>query len=280
MTNRFTMRSRNLAIVLLDIIGSTAFVQRFGAVKAAKWFQYHDRLARNLVYKFEGREIDRSDGFLLSFESVLDAVNFALHYQRTVPQKTKLQTRIGVHWGSVVEVAQDELWVGVGAKSVELEGLAKNIAARTMSLCGPGQVLLTRAAIDSVRGRTNMFTPRGTKYACVGMYRFKGVKDPLEIHAVGTDIAALQPPPGNDKVKRLGGPKYIKLRARDREIKDWLLWVYKRIAVVSALWVTYVLLALLSTPVGRDVLDIQEWEWLGELLRAIIDACNGLVVWR
>jgi class 3 adenylate cyclase len=272
MPKRFTMRSRNLAIVLLDIIGSTAFVQRCGAVKAARWFQYHDRLARNLVYKFSGREIDRSDGFLLSFESVLDAVNFSLVYQNTVPAKTKLQTRIGVHWGTVIEVEQDELWVGVGAKSVELEGLAKNIAARTMSLCGPGQVLLTRAAIDSVRGRTNMFTPKGTKYACVGMYRFKGVKEPLEIHAVGTDIATLQPPPGNDKVTRLGGPKYIRLRARDRKVKDWFSWAYKRVALMSSLWVIYILLMLLSTPLGRDLLDIQGWAWVGELLRAIIDA--------
>jgi len=67
-----------LAIVLLDLIGSTKFVQSVGAMKSAQWLQYHDRLARSLVYRFNGREIDRSDGFLLSFERPIDAVNFAL----------------------------------------------------------------------------------------------------------------------------------------------------------------------------------------------------------
>ena len=99
-----------LAIVLLDLIGSTRFVQKVGAMKAAQWLQYHDRLARSLVYKFQGREIDRSDGFLLSFNRPIDAVNFALIYQQTIPQKTKLGCRIGIHWGIVVEVKQDEIF--------------------------------------------------------------------------------------------------------------------------------------------------------------------------
>ena len=48
------LKETHLAIVLLDIIGSTAFVQKVGARKAAVWLQYHDRLARSLLYKFEG----------------------------------------------------------------------------------------------------------------------------------------------------------------------------------------------------------------------------------
>ena len=123
-----TLKERQLAIVLIDLIGSTAFVQKVGAKKAAIWLQYHDRLARSLVYKYDGREIDRSDGFLLSFfNTIIDAVNFALHYQKDVPPKVKLNTRIGIHWGSVIEVKQDDVFVGAGAKRVELEGISKNI---------------------------------------------------------------------------------------------------------------------------------------------------------
>jgi len=256
------MRRRRLAIVLLDLIGSTAFVQRYGAVKAAQWFQYHDRLARNLVYKFGGREIDRSDGFLLSFESVLDATNFALHYQATVPAKTRLGTRIGIHWGDVIEVEQDELWVGAGAKSVELEGLAKNIAARTMSLCRAGQVLLTKQAYDVLRGRTNMFTPEGTRSACVGVYKFKGVRESMDIYAIGTDVRQLQPPPGSDKVKRLGGPKYIKVRARDRKLKEWVRWVGYRLYVIGLLLGLYFFLRACMSPLARDVFGLQSFWWV------------------
>ena len=211
----FTLKEKKLAIVLIDIIGSTAFVQKFGAIKAAEWFQYHDRLTRNLCYKFKGREIDRSDGFLMSFDRTIDAVNFALHYQQTVPIKTKLNARVGIHWGKIIEVTQDELYEAMGAKKIELEGISKNIAARTMSLCEASQVLMTKEAFEVIKNRTNAWTPKGTRYVCVGLYEFKGVRDPVQIYAVGTTIESLQPPKGNEKVKRLGGPKKIKSKIPD-----------------------------------------------------------------
>ena len=77
------------------------------------------------MYRFDGREIDRSDGFLVSFERSIDAVNFALTYQATIPQRTKLNTRIGIHLGVVAEVIQDELDTLGGAKPIELEGSSK-----------------------------------------------------------------------------------------------------------------------------------------------------------
>ena len=234
------MKERYLAIVLLDIIGSTSFVQKYGAVKAAEWFQYHDRLARSICYKFNGREIDRSDGFLLSFDNIIDAVNFALIYQKKVPPKTKLSTRIGIHWGRVIEVQQDDVFVGAGAKRVELEGLAKNIAARTMSVCMAGQVLLTEEAMSKTRSRTNHYTPKGTRYVCVGLYRFKGVSKPQKIFAVGETIGSLQPPKSTEKVKRLGGPKYIRSRARDRKLKEWFFWFLWRAGLLALVFWLYV----------------------------------------
>lgn len=250
---------RVLAIVLLDLIGSTAFVEKVGARRAAEWLQYHDRLTRSLLYKFQGREIDRSDGFMLSFDRPIDAVNFCLHYQLTIPPQTKLNTRIGIHWAKIVEVTQDDLYVGVGAKRIELEGLAKNITARTMSVCGPGQVLLTREAMRAVKSRTNLFTPNNTRYACVGLYRFKGVKEPQELYAVGTTIGSLQPPPSGEKVKRIGGPKKIRSRARDRVLKEWLWWIGVRLCLLILLWLFIEAYPAISNPKTR-----QMWghEWL------------------
>ena len=242
---------RILAIVLLDIIGSTAFVQKVGAKRAAEWLQYHDRLTRSLLYKFNGREIDRSDGFMLSFDRLIDAVNFSLHYQSSIPRKTKLNTRIGVHWAKVVEVIQDELYVGVGAKRIELEGIAKNITARTMSICLPGQVLLTKEAVNVAKGRSNTYTPQGTRYACVGLYRFKGVKDLQEIYAVGTSLKVLQPPPSSEKVKRVGGPKKIKSRARDRKLIEWLWWLSVRLCFIIIFWLLAESWSAISNPQVR-----------------------------
>ena len=250
---------RYLAIVLLDLIGSTAFIQSMGAMRGARWLQYHDKLARSLVYRFEGREIDRSDGFLLSFERPIDAVNFALHYQQSIPDKTKLGARIGVHWGKVVEVKQDELHTMIGAKSVELEGISKNIAARTMSLCQAGQVLLTAEAMQAVKRRTNTFTPRGTRYALAGEYRFKGVRKPQLIYTVGATIESLQPPPSSDKAKKIAGPNKIKSKARDRKLIEWLFWALYRFAFAMLLWFCFVAMPILSNRRYRLINELDDY---------------------
>ena len=91
------MHKVTLAIVFIDIINSTKFVQKNGAKSAAAWFQAHDRLARSLVYKHSGREIDRSDGFMLSFYNLGDAIQFALKYQEIIPKKTPFNSRVGIH---------------------------------------------------------------------------------------------------------------------------------------------------------------------------------------
>lgn len=270
---------RYLAIVLLDLIGSTAFIQRVGAMKGARWLQYHDKLARSLVYRFEGREIDRSDGFLLSFDRPIDAVNFALHYQQSIPNKTKLGARIGVHWGKVVEVRQDELHTMAGAKSVELEGISKNIAARTMSLCQAGQVLLTAEAMQAVKRRTNTFTPRGTRYALAGEYRFKGVKKPQLIYTVGATIESLQPPPSSEKAKKIAGPKKIKSRARDRKLREWVIWALYRLAFGMCLWFCFVAVPILSNKHARLMMGLDDYfYWLDHLMlwiTKLMDVLNG-----
>jgi class 3 adenylate cyclase len=269
-------KERYLAIVLLDLIGSTAFVQKVGAMKGAKWLQYHDRLARSLVYKFQGREIDRSDGFLLSFERPIDAVNFALHYQQTIPQKTKLGARVGIHWGKIVEVQQDELMTLGGAKAIELEGLSKNIAARTMSLCGAGQVLLTKEAMQAVKHRTNSFTPKGTRYALAGEYRFKGVRQTQLIYTVGSTIESLQPPKGSDKVKKVAGPNKVKSRMRDRKMREWLWWFFIRAAIFNLFYVLYILYPVLTSRHARLMSGLDDYfYWIDYFMIYVMILLNG-----
>ena len=262
---------RKLAIVLLDLIGSTRFVQRVGARRAAEWLQYHDRLTRSLMFKFQGREIDRSDGFLLSFERPIDAVNFALLYQASIPAKTRLDTRIGIHWDVVVEVKQDEIFTLGGAKSVELEGLGKNIAARTMSLCQAGQVLLTEEAFQAVKNRTNHWTPPKTRYVCVGLYKFKGVAEPQVIYAVGQTIESLQPPPSSEKVKRLGGPKRVKSRARDRRLMEWVVWLNWRLSILIIIAFVVDSWECLCNPFFREWWGLDGLFWWVDYLKPIIE---------
>lgn len=265
------MAEQHLAIVLLDLIGSTDFVQKHGARAAAIHFQNHDRLTRSLLFKFKGREIDRSDGFLCSFQNPIDAVNFSLHYQKSIPIKTGIGCRIGIHWDVIIEVHQDDVWVAANAKRVELEGLGKNIAARTMSLCKAGQILLTRQAMDVIRHRTNKETPPATRYAFVGFYRFKGVKSPQEIYAVGESIESLQPPSDTEKAKKVNGPNKVRLNfslLNRKEKIDYLIW---RLGWVSIfMWIAFFYM-FVSYPIGRTVLGLESLEWIDAVNRYVFE---------
>jgi len=257
------MRNRRLALLLLDIVGSTAFIQKVGGPIAARVFQHHDRLARSLCYKNSGREIDRSDGFLMSFESVQDAIQFALDYNDKVTPKIKLKARIGIHWGTIVEVTQQHIYVEAGAKRVELEGIAKNVAARTMSIAMPSQILITADAYRSLVQSARMRLSGDLRTACVGVYRFKGVRDPVSIYAVSKNHELLQPPPGNDKAKRLGGPAYVRKLARDRKIRDYLIIVMKVFMYLGTPIAIYILYKVLCSRQLLSLLGIyDELYWL------------------
>lgn len=257
MRTQATMRQRKLALVLLDLVGSTAFVQKVGALRAANWFQKHDRLTRSICYKYNGREIDRSDGFLMSFETVSEAVKFALSYRDNVTPKIRLEARIGIHWGSVIEVTQGIAFVEAGAKSVELEGLSKNIAARTMSLAEGSQILLTKPAFIQVTRSLRNQVPEGMKIENMGVYRFKGVIQPQEVFAIGNELKHLKPPKGNDKIQRLGGPKYIKKYMKYMALKDWAMFILKIGYVLGFIWTLYVCYWILRSPGALYLLGLE-----------------------
>ena len=271
------MKTRKLALVLLDIVGSTAFVQRVGAVTAARILQHHDRLARSACYKNGGREIDRSDGFLMSFESVADAIQFALDYNKLVTPRVRLESRIGIHWGSIVEVTQYEVYVNAGAKRIELEGVAKNIAARTMSLAFPKQVLLTSDAYFSLRNAAWLRLPSHARAACVGVYKFKGVEAPTSVYAIAVDYALLQPPPGNEKAIRLGGPKHINKLARDRKLKDHLRTAYKCAIVLGTLFALFISYHVLRSAQLLSLLGIyNDVYWLHRAAQILASALERI----
>jgi class 3 adenylate cyclase len=278
-SKKINMKNVTLAIVFLDIISSTKFVQKNGAVVSAAWFQVHDKLARSLVYKHQGREIDRSDGFMLSFDDIGDAVSFAIAYQKTIPNKTPFNSRIGIHWTSVIEILQDDKYTAVGAKRVELEGIGKATAARCMSICQKKQILLTKDAHDKLRSTSNVnkFINKETRIALVGLYSFKGVKNPQEIYAIGNSIEVLQPPPDSEKVKRVGGAKKIKSRARDRKIKEWFWHLAPKLAIVSFLFILYSFYPVLKNKMLRQSLGIEEYFFWIDYIQAIYNYLSNII---
>jgi len=197
-------------LVLCDIVDSTALTQRLGDQRAADLFRKHDRLARALLPLHGGREIDKTDGFLLMFERPVQAVAFALDYQRALrdlneAEGSTLATRVGIHVGDVVAWDNSPEDIARGAKLIEVEGLVKPITSRLMQLALPGQILLSgvaHALAHRAQGELGERLER-VRWRTHGRYRFKGVPDPIPVFEVGDEgFAPLKAPPWSGKAHR------------------------------------------------------------------------------
>ena len=187
------------ALLFTDLVDSTAVVERLGDARAASVFAEHDRSARALLSHYGGREIDHSDGFFLLFDDPMRAAAFALDYHAAL-DALGLRARAGLHVGAVTLRENAAAEVARGAKPIEVEGVAKPIAARVMSLARGGQTLLTQAARDAL-GDT---FPNAATIEAHGHYRLKGIAEPVEIFALGVrDRSSFAPPDDSEKAFRV-----------------------------------------------------------------------------
>lgn len=190
-------------LLLTDIVDSTKKVRELGDARAAELFARHDRLARDLLPPHRGREIDKTDGFLMIFEDASDALAYALAYHggmRTLSEEFGLPVlaRAGLHTAEVVLRENPASDVALGAKPLEVDGIAKPTAARIMSLALGGQTLLSEST------RAAATAPPGSPSVSHGHYRVKGLDEPIELFEVGqAEHAPLRPPPDSEKVRRV-----------------------------------------------------------------------------
>jgi putative peptide modification system cyclase len=198
-------------VLLADVVDSTALVQRLGDARAAALLQRMELQLRELFALTGGQFIDRADGVLALFERPVQAVDFALRYQKLVEQLAKefevppIRLRVGIHVGEVMTWANDPRAVAAGAKPLEVEGLAKPVAARLMALALPGQILMSGMAQTLAQRASAELGARSDalRWLVHGRYRFKGVPAPMLVHEVGEAGAApLRPPPSGPKVWR------------------------------------------------------------------------------
>lgn len=134
-------------MLLTDVVDSTTLATQIGDAEMARLWAEHDRAARDLLPVWHGREIDKTDGMLLLFDAASDAVGYALAYQQALNQLVPpLKARAGLHVGAVTLRENSASNVTLGAKPLEVEGVAKATAARVMSVAMGGQILLSADA--------------------------------------------------------------------------------------------------------------------------------------
>ncbi|MDW7601948.1 putative peptide modification system cyclase, partial [Stenotrophomonas maltophilia] len=246
------------ALLFTDLCDSLQLVERIGDVAAANLFQEHDRLVLVLQHRWNGQLIDRSDGLFMLFERAIDALGFALDYQRELhalgqQRAIELRARAGLHVGDVLTWENSAEAVRAGAKSMEVEGLAKPMAARLMMLARPGQILLSAVAESLTRRATDALGERGTRllWKSHGRWRFKGVpvvQEVIEVGEIGS--APLRMPRANAKARR-----------------DLPLWRQPLVLAAEGLVLTVVVLGgwLLLRPEPAIAFAERDWVVLGDV---------------
>ena len=152
-------------VLFTDIVSSTEPAASLGDQRWRTLLDSHDRVVRNQLRRFRGREINTTgDGFVVSFDGPARAIDCA----RALVDATKdlgIELRIGLHTGEC-EVRGDDLG-----------GLAVHIAARVGALAGSDEVLVSGTVKDLVIGS-------GIEFADHGEHELKGVPGTWKLFAV------------------------------------------------------------------------------------------------
>jgi len=189
--------SQRRALLLTDVVDSTATSEALGDTAAAALWSAHDRIARDLLRVWRGREIDKTDGMLLLFDDAPDALGYARAYNQAIQTlAVPLTSRAGLHVGDVSLRENSAADVVLGAKPIEVDGIAKPMAARVMSLARGGQILLTAEARESVAGTSLQVQSHGH-------WAIKGIAEPVELFEAGEIGELLTAPPDGEKAYRV-----------------------------------------------------------------------------
>jgi adenylate cyclase len=145
----------------------------------------------NLIQQHRGRVVDApGDNVLAEFGSVVDAVECAVEIQKELktrnselPENRRMEFRIGVNLGDVIEDGEQILGDGV------------NIAARLESLSEAGGVCISGTAFDHVKNKLNL----GYKY--LGEQTVKNILEPVRVYQVLMEPEAAGKVIGEKKAK-------------------------------------------------------------------------------
>jgi len=130
-----------------------------------------------------GRIVKRTgDGSIIEFRSVVDAVRCAIEVQQGliernagVPPEKRIEFRVGIHVGDVVEENDGDL-MGDGV----------NVAARLESVAKPGAICLSEDAYRQVKGRLDL------KVSDLGPTHLKNIAEPVRVYSLQVGQPAQQ----------------------------------------------------------------------------------------
>ena len=201
-------------LVLLELQGGEALFETLSPGRAREVLASHDRLVRDLLGRFSGREVEKSRRFLLLFERPLEAVAFCLAWHAAVRNLSAemglpLQGRAALHLGEVFLWENPPEHVARGAKPLEIEGPSRTTVARVLSLARGGQTLLTQTAFDLARRAAVGVEALDGKveWRSHGPYRFPRTGQLIDVFEVGSEASSPPVAPASDDEARSGIPE-------------------------------------------------------------------------
>jgi adenylate cyclase len=161
------------AIMFTDMVGYTTLGQQNESLSLTVLDEQR-KLVRPILGRFDGREVKTiGDAFLVEFPSALEAVKCAYEIQKAArefndssPEERRINLRIGIHLGDVVESQGD------------ITGDAVNVASRIGPFAEKGGVSLSRQVYDQVQNKFELpLTSQGSK-------SLKNVSTPVEVYKI------------------------------------------------------------------------------------------------
>jgi TolB-like protein/predicted TPR repeat methyltransferase len=161
------------AILYADVVGYSRMASEDEDATHRRLKESLDLIATT-VMAYHGRVINYSgDAALAMFEAVVDAVSCAAAIQsdmvslsKDIPDERKIQFRIGVNLGDVIEDGGDIFGDGV------------NVAARLESLADPGGICISDAVRSAIGNKLAL------DYELMGEQKVKNITEPVRVHKV------------------------------------------------------------------------------------------------
>jgi adenylate cyclase len=178
--------TRKLAAILVaDIVGHSRLASADEDRTLARVRGLRSDLIDPAIAAHHGRIVKRTgDGAIIEFRSVVDAVRCAIEVQNGliernagVPPERRIEYRVGIHLGDIVEESDGDL-MGDGV----------NIAARLEGLAKPGAICLSEDAYRQVKGRLDFAVTD------LGLTELKNIAEPIRVYSLQVGVPAQAKP--------------------------------------------------------------------------------------
>jgi TolB-like protein/class 3 adenylate cyclase/Tfp pilus assembly protein PilF len=174
--------TRKLAAILVaDIVGYSRLAGSDEDRTLARLRGLRSDLIDPAIAAHHGRVVKHTgDGSIIEFRSVVDAVRCAIEVQNGlierntgVPEDRRIEFRVGIHVGDVVEESDGDL-MGDGV----------NIAARLEGVAKPGAICLSEDAYRQVKSRLDL------RVSDLGAKNLKNIAEPVRVYSVEPGVPA------------------------------------------------------------------------------------------